>query len=222
MHATTIVTESHSFHLQNMASRESNPLRPYYVPPIGLSPSESLSASSAAHIASHASSRTIIGGSARDLLSDLDYSDYLEASPSVSEWFRDLLDRAVWKYSSAFLAQPFDVAKTLLQIYVVPDEEEAPDSQDVRRRQSQHLRDDTSDQVIYVLQCDLIQQPANGYRIPYPQTTRATSSPALHQRHPHLLLLERANLGHRLRIEPATSSSLPLPNIGCRSRTPLP
>lgn len=130
-----------------MASRESNPLRPYYVPPIGLSPSESLNASSAAHIASHASSRTTIGGSARDLLSDLDYSDYLDASPSVSEWFRDLLDRAVWKYSSALLAQPFDVAKTLLQIYVVPGEEETHNIHDTRRRQSQHFRDDTSDQV---------------------------------------------------------------------------
>lgn len=130
-----------------MASRENNPLRPYYVPPIGLSPSESLNASSAAHIASHASSRTTIGGSARDLLSDLDYSDYLEASPSVSEWFRELLDRAVWKYSSALLAQPFDVAKTLLQIYVVPGEEETQDIHAARRRQSQHFRDDTSDQV---------------------------------------------------------------------------
>lgn len=130
-----------------MASRESNPLRPYYVPPIGLSPSESLNASSAAHIASHASSRTTIGGSARDLLSELDYSDYLDASPSVSEWFRDLLDRAVWKYSSALLAQPFDVAKTLLQIYVVPGEEETQNIHDARRRQSQHFRDDTSDQV---------------------------------------------------------------------------
>lgn len=130
-----------------MASRESNPLRPYYVPPIGLSPSESLNASSAAHITSHASSRTTIGGSARGLLSDLDYSDYLDASPSVSEWFRDLLDRAVWKYSSALLAQPFDVAKTLLQIYVVPGEEETEDLHDARRRPSQHFRDDTSDQV---------------------------------------------------------------------------
>ncbi|KAE8553186.1 hypothetical protein EYB25_004567 [Talaromyces marneffei] len=129
-----------------MASRESNPLRPYYVPPIGLSPTESVNASSAAHIASHASSRTIIGGSARDLLSDLDYSDYLDASPSVSDWFRELLDRAVWKYSSALLAQPFDVAKTLLQIYVVPGEEETQNIYETRRRQSQHFQDDTSDQ----------------------------------------------------------------------------
>lgn len=132
---------------KNMASRESNPLRPYYVPPIGLSPTESVNASSAAHIASHASSRTIIGGSARDLLSDLDYSDYLDASPSVSDWFRELLDRAVWKYSSALLAQPFDVAKTLLQIYVVPGEEETQNIYETRRRQSQHFQDDTSDQV---------------------------------------------------------------------------
>lgn len=131
-----------------MASREgSNPLRPYYVPHIGLSPTESVNASSAAHLASHASSRTTIGGSARDLLSELDYSDYLDASPSVSGWFKDLLDRAVWKYSSALLVQPFDVAKTLLQIYVVAGEDENEIEYDSRRRESRHFEAEVSDQV---------------------------------------------------------------------------
>jgi mitochondrial fusion and transport protein UGO1 len=128
------------------SSREgANPLRPYYVPPIGLSPTESVNASSAAHIASHASSRTTIGGSARDLLSELDYSDYLDASPSVSDGLRDLVDRAVWKYSSALLAQPFDVAKTILQIYVAPSDEEFQDTPNARR-QSQRFQD-SSDEV---------------------------------------------------------------------------
>lgn len=131
-----------------MASREgANPLRPYYVPPIGLSPSDSVNASSAAHITSHASSRTTIGGSARDLLSDLDYSNYLDASPSVSDGLRDLLDRAVWKYSSTLIAQPFDVAKTILQIYVAPREDELENNGIAGRRQSQHFQDnDSSDQ----------------------------------------------------------------------------
>lgn len=201
-----------------MASRESNPLRPYYVPPIGLSPSESLNASSAAHIASHASSRTTIGGSARDLLSDLDYSDYLDASPSVSEWFRDLLDRAVWKYSSALLAQPFDVAKTLLQIYVVPGEEETQNIHDVRRRQSQHFRDDTSE----VYRSSLLgSSTANDSRIRNPRTTRATTLPALLQQRPHPPPLDHANLGIKSPTELDTSSSLRLPNTVYKSRTPL-
>lgn len=132
------------------SSREgANPLRPYYVPPIGLSPTDSVNASTAAHITSHASSRTTIGSSARDLLSDLDYKDYLDASPSVSDGFRDLLDRALWKYSSTLLAQPFDVAKTILQIYVAPSDEEFQDNGSARRRQSHHYQDYSSDQVCF-------------------------------------------------------------------------
>ncbi|KAJ5518902.1 hypothetical protein N7453_001324 [Penicillium expansum] len=52
---------------------------------------------------------------------DLDYADYLEASPSVSDWVRDTLNRALIRYSKVLTAQPFDVAKTILQVYVVPD-----------------------------------------------------------------------------------------------------
>lgn len=126
-----------------------NPFRPYYVPATGLSPVDSVNASSAAHITANASSKTTIGGSARDFLSDLDYGDYLEASPSVSEWFRDLLDRAVWKYSSVLIAQPFDVAKIILQIYVAPSDEEESGSSSYDRRR--HFVDETSDAVRYLL-----------------------------------------------------------------------
>ncbi|KAG0156128.1 hypothetical protein PDIDSM_3304 [Penicillium digitatum] len=52
---------------------------------------------------------------------DLDYADYLEASPSVSDWARDALNRAFVRYTKVLTAQPFDVAKTILQVYVVPD-----------------------------------------------------------------------------------------------------
>ncbi|KAE8145955.1 hypothetical protein BDV25DRAFT_163497 [Aspergillus avenaceus] len=98
------------------SSREGpNPLRPYYFPPTGLE------ATNVTSSPPDASSSHVFGSSARDLLSDLDYSDYLENSPSVSSWVRDALDRALWKYVSLFTAQPFDVAKTILQAYVVPD-----------------------------------------------------------------------------------------------------
>ena len=52
---------------------------------------------------------------------DLDYADYLEASPSVTDWVRDTLNRALVRYTKVLTAQPFDVAKTILQVYVVPD-----------------------------------------------------------------------------------------------------
>ncbi|OJJ48467.1 hypothetical protein ASPZODRAFT_130505 [Penicilliopsis zonata CBS 506.65] len=111
-----------------------NPLRPYYVPPpIGLS------TGSVAHVSPAATdgpaSAQVFGGSARNLLSDLDYSDYLDPSPSVSEWLRDVVDKALWRYMSALTAQPFDVAKTILQAYVVPSaEEEGQWARDDRRR----------------------------------------------------------------------------------------
>lgn len=101
----------------NMASREGiNPLRPYYIPPSGLSP-----ASNAPPEVASPSSAQVFGSTARDLMPDLDYADYLEASPSVSDWVRDTLNRALIRYSKVLTAQPFDVAKTILQVYVVPD-----------------------------------------------------------------------------------------------------
>jgi fusion and transport protein UGO1 len=103
-----------------MSTRDGpNPLRPYYVPPsIGLG-------QDAAFSPPNASSAQVFGGSARDLLADLDYSDYLESSPSVSGWVRDALDSAVRRYTNVLTAQPFDVAKTILQAYVVPDDSSA-------------------------------------------------------------------------------------------------
>ncbi|KAL4915615.1 mitochondrial carrier domain-containing protein [Aspergillus aurantiobrunneus] len=104
-----------------MSSRDGpNPLRPYYIPPsIGLDQDASFSSPP------NASSAQVFGGSARDLLPDLDYSDYLESSPSVSGWVRDTLDSAVRRYTSILMAQPLDVAKIILQAYVVSDDSSA-------------------------------------------------------------------------------------------------
>ncbi|KAF9885634.1 mitochondrial fusion and transport protein ugo1 [Aspergillus nanangensis] len=94
-----------------------NPLRPYYFPPsMGLDAANTSSSSPP-----DASSAQVFGGSARDLLPDLDYSEYLDNSPSVSSWVRDALDRALWRYMSVLFAQPFDVAKTILQAYTVSE-----------------------------------------------------------------------------------------------------
>lgn len=100
-----------------MANREGiNPLRPYYIPPSGLSP-----ASNAPPEVASPSSAQVFGSTARDLIPDLDYADYLDASPSVSDWVRDALNGALVRYIKVLTAQPFDVAKTILQVYVVSD-----------------------------------------------------------------------------------------------------
>ena len=102
-----------------------NPLRPYYIPPsVGPPPGSGSNSSTAPNLGSkHTSTlldtRPSFGSSARDILSDLDYSDYFsDSSPSAAAVIKGLVDRAVWKYSSVLLAQPFEVAKTVLQVQV--------------------------------------------------------------------------------------------------------
>ncbi|XPS80999.1 hypothetical protein M3J09_012943 [Ascochyta lentis] len=106
-----------------------NPLRPYYIPPsIGMPPelppptSTSNASSSSAlppyRAPTSSSSKPSFGSQARDMLSDLDYDSYFPgSSPTVAEHAKKLLDQALWNYTSVLLAQPFDVAKTLLQVH---------------------------------------------------------------------------------------------------------
>ncbi len=107
------------------AQREGpNPLRPYYIPPsVGSPPDIGRNASTAPGIASRyasaATETSSFGSSARNILADMDYSDYLSSSsPSAKDVVRQLAEQAVWKYTSIFLAQPFEVAKTVLQVHV--------------------------------------------------------------------------------------------------------
>lgn len=100
-----------------------NPLRPYYVPPsteptsLVLSELSSPITSSSQSVSSRVSTSTSLGSSTRNILADIDYSDYLsDTSPSPGEVGRSLLEHAFWKYTSIFLAQPFDVAKVVLQV----------------------------------------------------------------------------------------------------------
>ena len=92
-----------------------NPLRPYYVPPsIGIPPEQPANTS----VPRPTGSRPSIGKSAKDFLSDFDYGGPLldREGPSVGEVAKKLVDQALWKYTSVLLAQPFDVAKTILQV----------------------------------------------------------------------------------------------------------
>ena len=104
-------------------SREGpNPLRPYYIPPSVGSPTDaSQNVSHAASLGSKypSTSTNSLGSSARNILADMDYSGYISnSSPSATGVMRNLLEQAIWKYSSVFLAQPFEVAKTVLQVQV--------------------------------------------------------------------------------------------------------
>lgn len=128
-----------------------NPLRPYYIPPsAGSSLDYSQTLSSPSDIGSkHASATTTtssFGSSARNILADMDYTDYLsESSPSSADIVKRLLEQALWKYTSVFLAQPFEVAKTVLQVQLSNAGQKATaqsgPAEDSRRRPSSQWND---------------------------------------------------------------------------------
>ncbi|KAG7289178.1 hypothetical protein NEMBOFW57_005541 [Staphylotrichum longicolle] len=84
-----------------------NPLRPYYIPPSIGEPPE-------------ANSTGRYASKARDIFSDIDYKDY-EPSPSVVQTVKEVLDELLWKYTSVLMAQPFEVAKTIMQVRAQDD-----------------------------------------------------------------------------------------------------
>ena len=98
-----------------MASREPNPLRPYYIPPsIGLPPSD----------ATPPSNRSSFPAAARELFSDIDYESYIPdhagssgGGGGIADMTKRIVDQAIWNYTSVLLAQPFEVAKIVLQCY---------------------------------------------------------------------------------------------------------
>ncbi|KAG9250912.1 mitochondrial carrier domain-containing protein [Emericellopsis atlantica] len=95
-----------------------NPLRPYYIPPtIG---ERAESAPVAAGNATTSSGR--YASKARDVFNDMEYGYLGEETTSAVQSVKDLLDELLWKYCSVLMAQPFEVAKTILQ---VRDQDEA-------------------------------------------------------------------------------------------------
>ena len=107
----------------SIPSEGPNPLRPYYVPPSTESTSlvlrelSSPISHTSKNVSSTLSTSKSLGSSTRNILADIDYSEYLsDTSPSPGEVARSLLEHAFWKYTSIFLAQPFDLAKTVLQV----------------------------------------------------------------------------------------------------------
>ena len=95
-------------------SREPNPLRPYYVPPsIGPTPAKA-SPSQPFHTARPPPGKSF-STSTRELFPDIDI-DIKSTTSEAWTQTRSLLDALAWRYSSTLLAQPFDVAKTVLQV----------------------------------------------------------------------------------------------------------
>ena len=105
-----------------MASREPNPLRPYYIPPsIGPAPGAVPNNASAPTPTMPRAARPSASyqSNATDLLPDLDL-DFRSSAGEAWTNTRALLDTLAWRYASCLMAQPFDVAKTILQVSLPP------------------------------------------------------------------------------------------------------
>ena len=125
-----------------------NPLRPYYIPPsVGPSgPQNGTLATNAGSKHVSSTSTNSFGSSARNILADMDYTDYIpESSPSSTVVIKGLVEQAIWKYTSVFLAQPFEVAKTVLQVQAGREAQKSLAKEtlaiDMRRRPDSYRRD---------------------------------------------------------------------------------
>lgn len=93
-----------------------NPLRPYYIPPTIGHPPASPSSAPLPAAGRDAAAGTAYASKARRVLADLDYNDYLsDSTPTAARHLKKLADELLWKYLSVLMAQPFEVAKMVLQ-----------------------------------------------------------------------------------------------------------
>ncbi|KAJ8127070.1 hypothetical protein O1611_g6570 [Lasiodiplodia mahajangana] len=102
-----------------------NPLRPYYIPPRIGEQTESLPRANPFSNSNTTANTTVsakYASKARDIFPDIDYKDHLdELSPSTIESIKQFIDELLWKYTSVLMAQPFEVAKTILQVRIQDD-----------------------------------------------------------------------------------------------------
>ncbi|KAL8743296.1 MAG: hypothetical protein Q9190_004338 [Brigantiaea leucoxantha] len=173
-----------------------NPLRPYYVPPYaGRSADTAQNASSTPTASNRYGSSASkpqpgFGTSARNILADMDYSDYMsESSPSSANVIKSLAEQALWKYTSVFLAQPLDVAKTVLQVRtqatVQRDASSSNPDSDMRRRRLKHHDHSYRD---YNISSDSEEDSPSYFTstAPLPQTRHRQSRPQRRQGSPDL------------------------------------
>lgn len=101
-----------------------NPLRPYYIPPTIGEPAVEPMTAPGPHAFAQGNATDNYASKARTIFSDIDidYKDYLnDQSPSVMSTVKEVLDELLWKYMSVFMAQPFEVAKTIMQVRAQDD-----------------------------------------------------------------------------------------------------
>ncbi|KAI0201150.1 mitochondrial carrier domain-containing protein [Astrocystis sublimbata] len=100
-----------------------NPLRPYYVAPRIGEQTESLpQANPFSKSTQNATTSAKYASKARDIFPDIDYKDHLDdISPSTIQSAKQFVDELIWKYTSVLMAQPFEVAKTILQVRIQDD-----------------------------------------------------------------------------------------------------
>ncbi|KAL9060974.1 MAG: hypothetical protein Q9162_000418 [Coniocarpon cinnabarinum] len=130
-----------SFQPLRPSSEGPHPLRPYYRPPSIGHPPDTLHNSTGA--------RTSSGSG---IFSGFNYGDVVgDAASGFGSGIslKGLLDDALWKYTSVFMAQPFEVAKIVLQVRLneVSDEKDThnPSRGSSRRQQDQAYISDSSD-----------------------------------------------------------------------------
>ncbi|CCU79083.1 mitochondrial fusion protein (Ugo1) [Blumeria hordei DH14] len=94
-----------------------NPLRPYYRPPsIGISQPSTVTTLTTHGLGPNNGNASSYASSARDIFSEIDYKDYLsKSSPSSLESIKCQVDEWLYRYVGTLFAQPFDVAKIILQ-----------------------------------------------------------------------------------------------------------
>ncbi|KAK3949177.1 mitochondrial carrier domain-containing protein [Pseudoneurospora amorphoporcata] len=101
-----------------------NPLRPYYIPPTIGEPAAEPMTAPGPHAFTQGNATDNYASKARTIFSDMDidYKEYLtDQSPSVMSTVKEVLDELLWKYMSVFMAQPFEVAKTIMQVRAQDD-----------------------------------------------------------------------------------------------------
>lgn len=119
--------------------RSPNPLRPYYVPPSVGQPASS--PAQAPHGARTSSTRGASSSIANDLFPDIDL-DFKSSAGEAWSASRALFDALLYKYLSVLLAQPFDVAKTVLQVSLPPSIDAGYGGSQRRKKGSPRRADD--------------------------------------------------------------------------------
>ncbi len=147
-------------------------MRPYYIPPtIGERDPVPPQTNPFAAPGNATSSR--YASKARDVLTDLDYNNYLgDDTPGVVQNIKDILDELLWKYASVLMAQPFEVAKLILQVRDQDESSGAPTTNEpemLKKRTSTYgssIYDVSTDDVFMEISFSFASPDADSHLVP--------------------------------------------------------